>query len=155
MKKLTRMLRWLSRRFGRRPRVVCDTNVIVRAIIKPTGSVGPVVTNWRQGRYTLLYSTETLAELARILFEDRITRRYHLRPTELQDFIALIARDGVMVEPQTEVTVCRDKDDNKFLALATEAKADFLVTADGDLLILKEFRGVEIITPGAFLKRIK
>ena len=33
----------------------------------------------------------------------------------------------------------RDVKDNKFLVCATEAKADYLVTSDEDLLTLKEY----------------
>ncbi|MGG6238191.1 putative toxin-antitoxin system toxin component, PIN family [Nodosilinea sp. AN01ver1] len=44
-----------------------------------------------------------------------------------------------------------DPDDNKFLAAAYEAKADFLVSLDRDLLNLKFFYGTQIVTPAAFL----
>lgn len=42
--------------------------------------------------------------------------------------------------------VSRDPKDNKFLATAHAANAEYLVTEDQDLLVLKEYRGVRIIT---------
>jgi len=51
-------------------------------------------------------------------------------------------------------SICRDKDDNKFLALAAAGQADYIVSADHDLLVLKEFQGAKIITPHQFLKRL-
>ena len=46
--------------------------------------------------------------------------------------------------------VCRDKDDDIVLACALEAAVDYLVTGDKDLLILKKFRGIRIVTPRDF-----
>lgn len=37
-------------------RAVVDTSILVRALIKPLGTVGPVLHQLRDGAYTLLYS---------------------------------------------------------------------------------------------------
>ena len=149
------MWRWLSLKLGLRlPRAVIDTNVFVRATIKPDGPTAPAITKWRKQQYELLYSTETLQELAEVLFRPRLINKYGLRPSELQSFIKLVTRQGIQVEPTFTVSICRDKDDNKFLALAAAGQADYIVSADEDLLVLKEFQGVEIITPWQFLKRL-
>ena len=56
-----------------------------------------------------------------------------------------------MVEPaRLNENVCRDRDDDNVLAAALEAKADCIVTGDKDLLILKNFRGIKIISPSDF-----
>ena len=41
-------------------RVVVDTNVLVRALIMPHGTVGPVLLRLRHGDYTLLYAQSLL-----------------------------------------------------------------------------------------------
>lgn len=46
--------------------------------------------------------------------------------------------------------VCRDPDDDVVLALAVEAKCEFLITGDGDLLALDGHAGIRIVTPRAF-----
>ena len=48
--------------------------------------------------------------------------------------------------------VCRDPDDDLILAAALQAGCTHLVTGDNDLLVFKEFKGVVIVTPGAFAK---
>jgi putative PIN family toxin of toxin-antitoxin system len=48
--------------------------------------------------------------------------------------------------------VCRDEDDDVVLATALAGKADVIVTGDEDLLVLKKFRGIEILSPRQFLK---
>jgi putative PIN family toxin of toxin-antitoxin system len=57
------------------------------------------------------------------------------------------------VEPQPlPARVGRDKSDDVVLATALAGKADVIVTGDEDLLVLKKFRGIEILSPRQFLK---
>ena len=42
------------------------------------------------------------------------------------------------VEVKSKITTCRDEKDNFLLALAVDGNADFLITGDEDLLVLKE-----------------
>jgi len=46
--------------------------------------------------------------------------------------------------------VCRDPDDIKVLGLAVASKADCIVTGDKDLLVLKKFEGIAILSPRSF-----
>ena len=55
-------------------RAVVDTNILVRAVIRPQGTVGPVLLRLRQGDYTLLYGWESLAELIDVLNRPRICK---------------------------------------------------------------------------------
>ncbi|NJN72953.1 MAG: putative toxin-antitoxin system toxin component, PIN family [Limnothrix sp. RL_2_0] len=52
----------------------------------------------------------------------------------------------------TNTLVSRDPKDNKFLELAVDGNADYLITGDQDLLILHPFQKTQIITPAQFLK---
>jgi putative PIN family toxin of toxin-antitoxin system len=45
---------------------------------------------------------------------------------------------------------CRDIDDVKILGLSEVAKPDYIITGDKDLLVLKKFHSVPIITPREF-----
>lgn len=49
----------------------------------------------------------------------------------------------------------RDPKDNPILAAAVAYRCKFLVTGDEDLLELKSFRGVEIVSVRAFAKRME
>lgn len=46
--------------------------------------------------------------------------------------------------------VCRDPDDIKILGLAVASNADYIVTGDKDLLVLKSFQNIPILTPRSF-----
>lgn len=56
------------------------------------------------------------------------------------------------VDVDVEVTACRDPKDDKFLSLAVNGHATHIVSGDVDLLILNPFRGIEIVSPGAFVE---
>ena len=48
--------------------------------------------------------------------------------------------------------VCRDVDDHIVIECALEAQAHFIITGDKDLLTIKTFKNIHIITPEDFLK---
>jgi predicted nucleic acid-binding protein len=47
--------------------------------------------------------------------------------------------------------VCKDPDDDKYVAAALEGRAAYVVTGDRAFLALKEHLGVAIVTPRSFL----
>ena len=49
--------------------------------------------------------------------------------------------------------VCRDSDDDKILECAVLGDVDFIISGDNDLLSLKEFRGIPIITASEYLEK--
>jgi predicted nucleic acid-binding protein len=55
-----------------------------------------------------------------------------------------------MIEIITEINLRRDPKDNKFLELAVNGKADYLITGNQDLLILNPFQKISILSPQAF-----
>jgi len=55
-----------------------------------------------------------------------------------------------MIEIITKINLCRDPKDNKFLELAVNGKADYLISGDRDLLILNPFQEISILSPQAF-----
>ena len=59
-------------------RAVVDTSMLVRAVIKPRGTVGPVLRQLRNGAYLLLYSDPLLAEMADVLARPRLRAKYGL-----------------------------------------------------------------------------
>jgi len=57
------------------------------------------------------------------------------------------------IVPKTSAfSASSDPKDNKILETAFDGKADFIVTGDSHLLVLREFRGIRILTPEEFLK---
>jgi putative PIN family toxin of toxin-antitoxin system len=135
-------------------RAVIDTNILVRAVIKPTGTVGPVLLRLRQGDYTLLYAQPLLEELIDVLNRPRIREKYQLTNQDIQTIVSLILLRGEAVVPQERIIACRDPKDDKFLEVAVTGKADVIVSGDQDLLVLHPFGGISIILPATFLQML-
>lgn len=135
-------------------RAVIDTNILIRALIKPQGAVGPVLTALRDSRYTLLYAPELLDELIEKLSLSRIRMKYHVETEQIEALLGIVALRGEMVTPRRRIKVCRDPDDDMFIEVALEGNAGFVVTGDNDLLSLKAYEAVRFVTPRDFLDRL-
>ena len=135
-------------------RAVVDTNILVRAVIKPHSTVGPVLLRLRHGDYTLLYAQSLLEELIDVLNRPRIRDKYRLTDQDIQTVVSLILLRGEAVVPQERTTACRDPKDDKFLEIAVAGGADVIVSGDQDLLVLHPFAGIPILQPAAFLQML-
>lgn len=132
-------------------RVVVDTNIIVRAVIKPQGSVGPVLQRLRLREYTLLISRPTLDELVEVLHRPRLRVKYQLSDSALRATIRLIVARSELIRPSVQISACRDPKDDKFIEVAVTGKADVIVSGDDDLLTLAPYAGIPIVLPNQFL----
>ncbi|WP_257235908.1 putative toxin-antitoxin system toxin component, PIN family [Nostoc sp. 'Peltigera malacea cyanobiont' DB3992] len=77
----------------------------------------------------------------------------YISDEDRQDFLDIVKKYSKFIEIKSQINTCRDPDDNKFLELAKDANAEFLITGDQDLLSLKtlaEYQN-QIITPRDFL----
>jgi putative PIN family toxin of toxin-antitoxin system len=131
-------------------RVVLDTNVLVSALLF-TGEVSKIVELWQKGEIVPLISRETFAELRAVLKYPK----FSLTSYEIQSIIQneiLPYFEVVRIEENIK-GVCRDPDDDKFIACAVSGLADFLLTGDKDLIALKSYKNVKIIRASEFLKK--
>jgi putative PIN family toxin of toxin-antitoxin system len=135
-------------------RAVVDTSILVRAVIQPNGTAGPVLLRLRRGDYTLLYAQSLLEELVDVLNRLRIRDKYRLTDQDIQAIVRLLLLRGEVVQPQKRVTACRDPRDDKFLEVAVSGKADVIVSGDEDLLVLHPFDGIPIFSPANFLQML-
>ena len=132
-------------------RVVADTNVFVSAAIK-LQSVPAFALTIVHSRGTLLKSSTTAAQLTEVLNRPRLSR-YLAPAAEATIMVWLAAAETIDIVEH--VAVCRDPTDDKFLDVAINGRADFVVTGDNDLLVLEAFRGIPILTPAAFVLRVQ
>lgn len=138
-------------------RVVVDTNVLVSGLFGIKDSPSSQILNAiRTQKIILVISPVILEEIGEVINRDRIVKLTKMSPSERVDFMdKLIERSDIASEKQLSQIVGRDIKDDKFLACAVEAKADYIVTGDEDLLILKEYEGITIVTPREFLEILK
>ncbi len=127
-------------------KAVFDTNVLVAAFVTE-GICSKILIRGRKKQFHLITCPIVLQEFERVLIKKFSATRNEAR-TALQivsEAIHNVVHPSPLVEP-----VCRDPDDDAILACALEAGANYLVTGDVDLLELKTFKGIRILTPRDF-----
>lgn len=132
-------------------RAVLDANVLVSALLKPGGTPGTVLRLLlEEDAFELVLTPGIIEETIRALGYPKLRR---LLPADLvpSDWVENLAVLAVLVEDRPFPGVCRDPDDDRTLAAAVAARAEFLVTGDDDLLALREHGGVLVVTPRRFL----
>ncbi|MCC6605643.1 MAG: putative toxin-antitoxin system toxin component, PIN family [Anaerolineae bacterium] len=132
--------------------VVVDTNVLLKMAAARTGS--PLFASWQSRHFDLYLSIEMLAELEDVLSRPKIQR--FVRPSVGKQFLKLLVERAVFVLPAHEFPHSRDPGDDKVVATAVAAQANYLVTVDKDLYddatlvtILAE-QGIQVVQPGHF-----
>lgn len=134
-------------------KVVLDTNVLLSGLMFPDGAPGRVVAAWRQGRFELAISVPQLAEIGRALAYPKIRRILGWDDRRIEQFIRqLYVRAQIVDLAGTAVEVPGDPDDIPILATLVGAKADVLITGDGDLLALRDRYAIR--TPAEFVRRL-
>jgi putative PIN family toxin of toxin-antitoxin system len=136
-------------------RAVIDTSILIRALIKPQGTVGPVLQSLRNADYQLLYSDPLLSELAEMLARPRFRAKYGLTTEDIAAVFSLILLRGEPVVPVRRIDVCRDPTDNMILEAAVAGQADVVVSGDKDLLTLSPFEAIPILSPAALLRMLQ
>jgi uncharacterized protein len=131
-----------------------DTEVLVSALIQPRGTIGDILRALRNGRFTIIYSTDMIVEVIDVLGRPKIQSKYHIQPDDITVLINLIRLRGELVAPKQKVTACRDPKDNKFLEAAVAGIADAVVTGDDDLLVLNHYEGIDILRPAELIARL-
>lgn len=135
-------------------RVVVDTNIVVSAFLWG-GNPRAILDAARRQDITLFTSAALIAELEDVLarekFAKRITQVGSSVTEMLGDYLAL----AHLVLPTSHPSVVRDPDDDHVLACALVAQAEIIVSRDNDLLTLKTYERISIITAAEALRRIE
>lgn len=129
-------------------RVVIDTNLRISFILSKKFETfeSTVVT----GNFILVYARELLIEIESVFKKVKFLKI--LSKEEFSKIQKLIEVYGEEINVISFVDVCRDKKDNYLLSICKDGNADFLITGDKDLLVLKKFEKTSIVTHSEFLK---
>ena len=126
-------------------KAVFDTNLLVAAFVTE-GVCAKLLGRARRKQVNLVIPPFIVKE-----FENVLLKKFSASKEQIRTATKLISESAQIVSHASTVSgICRDPDDDQILPCALSAEADYLVTADMDLLELKEFHGTRILTPGAF-----
>lgn len=132
-------------------RLVLDTNVLISAILAPN-SIPARVLNWGEDNGIILYSAATLAELLSVLRRSKFAK--YIDVDNIEGLSRRIKTTWFFVPILKQVELCRDAKDNKFIELAFNGEATYLITGDTDLLVLNPIQNIPIINPRTFWDEI-
>ena len=133
-------------------KAVIDTNQFVSSLISKQGPSAQLIDRWREQRFILVTSPEIIAEIQRVLEYPHISKKYKLNKSDVQSLLTLIAHEAVVIPKLPAVHVIKDDpDDDKFLACAFVARAEYIVSGDQHLLSLGSYKSISIVTVKEFL----
>lgn len=129
-------------------RIVIDTNVLISGVFFggfPRKILSAVVSQ----KITACATTEIINEYEEIVQEMINRKQGHINKSILSPLIKVME----IIEPVIHVEICRDPDDNKFLECAKDSHALYIVSGDKDLLVIKQFENVQIVTAKSFCQK--
>ena len=129
-------------------RVLPDANIIISSVFW-RGNPHEVVRKGILGEYQLVISAEILDEVV-----DKLRNKFKFPEENIQELIDILMTYCHIVDVNSKFDVVRDKKDNKIVECAFDGKANYIVTGDPDLLVLKEFKGIKIVKAKDFLEGI-
>ncbi len=129
-------------------RAVLDPNVIIAALLSPTGSPARVLRAWIDGGYELVLSPLLLGELERALRYPKLAER--ITETESQELVGLLRHGANLCEDPSNPAVVRssDPDDDYLITLGATAQS-VIVSGDHHLNALQD--KIPVYSPRAFL----
>jgi uncharacterized protein len=134
-------------------RILLDSNILISFLLKPLAD-NPIVRLMHAvvaGRCELLLPVDLLEEVRQVVRAKRhLARRIALN--DLDDLIEILSLGAVEAPdiPGDVPALTRDPKDDYLLACAVVGLADYIVTGDDDLLVLKEVEGVRMVSAREF-----
>jgi len=130
-------------------KIVIDTNVVVSGLL--WGGPPNQLLKWaRDGALEAIGCEEIIEEIRRVLKYKKFAKRISNLDTSSGEVIAYFMNLVRFVPSPGAVpnAIPEDPFDNIFLALASYNDAVLIVSGDKHLVSLKEYKGIQIVSPG-------
>jgi putative PIN family toxin of toxin-antitoxin system len=130
-------------------RLVLDTNVWLDWLVFRDACVAPLRAAVEAGRADVYIDAACEEELARVLARrlGRTVLDAAAQATALAECRRVASACGARAPLACRLPPCTDPEDQKFLELARDCRADLLVTKDRALLVLARHAPFRIVTP--------
>jgi len=130
-------------------RVLLDTNILISAVVFG-GKPDEVLSLALEGKFGVVISPILSVELL-----DVVNKKFPLSKNDFRLLERQLKSTFEIVNPTESIDILKDTADNRVLEAAIEGKCDYIVTGDKELLRLKVFEGVKIVTAERFLDELK
>lgn len=127
---------------SKKHRIIIDTNLWISFLL--TRQFAFLDSLLEKKRVRLIFCQELLAEFITVIQRPKLHKFFS--ENDIGMLLDIIQKYSEFVKITSIVNVCRDEKDNFLLSLAKDSSADYLITGDKDLLIIKRFENTQIIT---------
>ncbi len=131
---------------------IIDTNIFISSVLFK-GKADKLVKLWKKREFVFLISKDVLEEYIQVLSYPKfsLTKEEikYIIEEELLPFVKIIKVSSCIEIIKDDIS------DNKFISLAIDGKADFIVSGDKHLLELNKVNEIKIISLKKFLSLIK
>jgi len=129
---------------------VFDTNVLISTLIS-RGKPRELWNEVLEGKIRLELSNELLKEFNEVIVRPEFKK--YLRRSSLTRFRRILLQKANITRVKVRFAqITEDADDNIVFEAAYSSGAEYIVSGDNDLLRLKEFKGIKIVTVDEMLK---
>lgn len=108
------------------------------------------------GVVDLFTSHDLLSELGEVLSRDKFRQRLEAVNSSVAEILDGYKALAELIEvDEIEPVVIRDPDDDAVIACAVSVECELIVSGDKDLLDLKEYRSIRIVTATEFIEELE
>ena len=134
-------------------KLVLDTNSYISGFLWE-GNEAELIRKIESGKASSFISKEILEEIDEVLRRDKFAIVLKVANTTADEVLyKIVSLSTIVIGPKLEENVVKeDKDDDKFIECAVNAKANIIVSGDDHLLKLKEYENIKIMTTSDALK---
>jgi putative PIN family toxin of toxin-antitoxin system len=140
-KKLNRLGKTGMKKASSSFKIIVDTNIWISFLIGK--SLNKLQYYINSNTIGIVTCNEQIQELIEVFKKPKIQKFFTKQ--QIDEFFDLLDESSEIIVLKTKVDLCRDSKDNYLLSLAIDAKADFLITGDNDLLVLNKVENTKII----------
>lgn len=126
--------------------MVFDTNIFISALAIPGSLAEKAILKIIEEKDSLLISTDIIKEVLSVL-----SSKFGRDREELSHVAVTLSELAELVKPVRRIKILKDEPDNRILECAMYGGADVLVTGDKEILRLREYKGVRIISLKEYL----
>lgn len=128
-------------------RVVFDTNIFISALVIPGSLAEKAILKVIEGQDSLIISKEIINEVLSVL-----STKFSREREAVAHVAVYLSELAEFAYPTERVKIIKDEPDNRIIECAVCGKADVVVTGDKEMLKLKEYKGIKIISLKEYLE---
>lgn len=136
-------------------KIILDTNVVISGLLIPNGPPGKIVDLWVENRLKVVVCQALIKEYFDVLLRPKFKKLGTIieRQNLLMELLEM--ENSIFVFPKTRLDIIKsDPEDNRVRECAVEGEVQYIISGDDHLLALKEFQGIVIVSPAAFLNLV-